>query len=562
MRKITTIEFDGVGKTVIDNAKSRVIVTIVLFSLCFGAVGVRLVDLGLLGGEARAGGLAGELGPTGMARADIMDRNGVLLATDLEAVSLYARPREIMDPAGDAVKLASVLPGLTPAQIEKRLRSSARFVWLKRRLTPAEHDAVNRLGVVGVDFEREIERVYPQSELAAHIIGYTDIDGKGAGGVERYFDERLRDDAAGMPLQLAMDVRVQHALREEIGYAIRHFRGKAGAGIVLDVHTGEIVAMASLPDFNPNDPGRKATNPTYMNRITHGVYEMGSTFKTFTVAMALEHGVVDLKDGYDATHPIRVSRFTINDDHPQARYLTVPEIFMHSSNIGSVKMAMDTGRGVQREFLARLGMLSRPDIELHEVGMPLVPSPWRDINTMTIAYGHGVAVSGLQVASGVATLTNGGIAHPITLLKTDPAYPVGGERVVSEETSRQLQAMMRLVVENGTGRQADVKGYLVGGKTGTAEKPKYGGYSERALITSFVAVFPVTNPRYVVFVMLDEPRGIKETHGFAGAGWNAAPTTGRVIERIAPLLGVAPTMDLKHPLTEQMQQLIRPEVRS
>ncbi|MDA0338404.1 MAG: penicillin-binding transpeptidase domain-containing protein, partial [Proteobacteria bacterium] len=390
MRTITTIEFDGTGKRVIDNAKNRVVVTIVLFSICFLVIAGRLVDLGLLGGEARADHMAGAAA-IGQSRGDIVDRNGVLLATDLDVISIGAERHKVPDPADVAIKIASVLTGIVPSALEQELRAGPGFIWIKRKLAPAEFDAVNRLGIPGLEFRKEVKRVYPQGSLAAHLVGYADIDGKGVGGIERYFEQKPPGAEGGPPLQLAIDVRVQHALRDQISFSISRFGATGGAGLVLDVRTGEVVAMTSLPDFNPNKPGQEVLEKPFMNRITHGVYEMGSTFKTFTVAMALEKGVIKLGDGYDATKPIRISRFTIRDDHPQARWLTVPEIFMYSSNIGSAKMAMDAGACMQRSFLGDLGLLRRPEIELFEVGIPQVPDSWGDISTMTIAYGHGLA---------------------------------------------------------------------------------------------------------------------------------------------------------------------------
>ena len=289
---------------------------------------------------------------------------------------------------------------------------------------------------------------------------------------------------------------------------------------------------------------------------------MGSTFKTFTVAMALETGTVRLRDGYDATRPIKVARYTIHDDHAKGRWLSVPEIYMYSSIIAMAKMALDAGPELQRSFLERLRLLSRPDIELYEVGTPQTPETWRDINTVTVAYGHGIAVSGLQLASAIAAVSSGGMFRPATLVKRDPSVPIAGERVLSEATSAKMQALMRLVVERGTGRRADAKGYLVGGKTGTAEKLRDGRYVKDALLASFVGVFPVHDPRYVIFAMLDEPQGVAETFGFASGGWTAAPVVRHTIIRAAPMLGVKPVEMETHPLTDELLSLLRPEVRS
>ncbi|MFQ5346670.1 MAG: peptidoglycan D,D-transpeptidase FtsI family protein, partial [Rhodothalassiaceae bacterium] len=317
------------------------------------------------------------------------------------------------------------------------------------------------------------------------------------------------------------------------------FRARAGGGLVLDVRTGEILAMASLPDFDPhNRPD--SNDPALFNRMTMGVYELGSVFKTFTIAMALETGTVTLADGYDASEPIRVGRFLIRDDHPQGRYLTIPEIFVHSSNIGAAKLALDVGTDTERRFLDRLGLLRRASIELPEVGRPLLPDHWRELATMTIAYGHGIAVSPLQAATAFAAIVNGGYLTPATLIAKDPGEEVNRVPILSPATSARMRELLRLAVTEGTGRQADVPGYRVGGKTGTAEKPRQGGYAKSALLSSFIGVFPIDDPRYVVFVMLDEPQGTEATFHYASAGWTAAPTVAQIILRTAPLLGVQP----------------------
>jgi cell division protein FtsI (penicillin-binding protein 3) len=311
----------------------------------------------------------------------------------------------------------------------------------------------------------------------------------------------------------------------------------------MDVHSGEVLALTSLPDFSPYEVNASSANQRF-NRATLGVYELGSTFKAFTTAMALEYGVVDLADRYDATKPLKVARFTIRDDHPQNRWLDVPEIFIHSSNIGAAQMARDVGAERQKEFLDRLGMLSPLPLELAENGRPLSPRHWREINTMTIGFGHGIAVTPLHLINGFATLVNGGNRTTPTLLHVadKPAGAQTGERVIARETSDTMRMLMRMVVEGGTGKQAEAEGYLVGGKTGTAEKATVGGYKKNALITTFVGAFPMDAPRYAVLVMLDEPHGNKATHGYAGAGWNAAPVLGRIVAKIAPMLGVMPLL--------------------
>ena len=332
---------------------------------------------------------------------------------------------------------------------------------------------------------------------------------------------------------------MQHVLREELARGGTEFSALGSAGIVLDVHTGEVLAMASLPDFDPNRIP-ESTPEQRFNRSTLGVYEMGSTFKTFTLANALQIGSVRMQDGYDASKPIRVGRFVIRDDHGKGRWLSVQEIFIYSSNIGAAKMALDIGSERQQEFLGRLGLLKAPDIELPEVGAPMLPTPWRRVSTMTVSFGHGIAVSPLQMASGIAALVNGGWKTRPTLVHYQPGDDISRHQVVSPRTSAQMRRLLRLVVERGTGTRAAAPGYLVGGKTGTAEKAGAGGYRSKALISSFVGVFPITEPRYVVLVMLDEPKGTKSTFNFASGGWTAAPIVSSIISRIGPLLGVQP----------------------
>lgn len=558
-----TIRLDGTGKSAIDYARARLLVTGLFFFTCFAVLAGRIITLGVVG-VAEAGPALAHMPAGGDSlRADILDRNGVVLATNLVTASLYANPRKVLDPVDAAAKLVTVFPGLKRAVVEEKLLGSKAFVWLKRKLTPAQQDAVNRLGIPGLAFRDEVKRVYPQGPLLAHVLGHTDLDNHGRAGIEAYLDDRLTGGASAHgPLILSIDARVQHVLRDELGQAMKMFKAKGAAGLIMDVRTGELVAMTSLPDFDPNNPASAVGDKRFVNRVTHGVYEMGSTFKTFTVAMALETGTVRLRDGYDATRPIQVARYTIHDDHAKARWLSVPEIYMYSSNIATAKMALDAGPDLQREFFKRLRLFSRPEIELREVGTPQFPEHWREINTVTAAYGHGIAVSGLQLASAVSAVSNGGLFHPATLVKRDPSVPIAGERVVTQETSAKIQALMRLVVERGTGRRADAEGYMVGGKTGTAEKFRDGQYMKDELLSSFVGVFPSHDPRYVVFAMLDEPQGTKETFGFASAGWTAAPVVRRTIIRAAPMLGVKPVDMDSHPLTDELLALLRPEVRS
>ena len=537
------IRIEGDRKTAIETGRNRLIVAGALFTAAFTVIGIRVVDVSVFSETAEprySRSIAKDEKRTG--RADIVDRNGVLMATSLNTASLYANPRLVLDPEQAALQLATALPDINVKDIEKKLRSNRGFVWLKRHLTPRQQYAVNRLGIPALNFQREERRMYPMGSLAAHALGFTDIDNRGLAGIERYFDKELRTRQEN--LSLSIDVRVQHVMEHELGLAMKKFSAIGAAGLVMDVNTGEVVAMSSLPSFDPNQPG-DIDQDLRFNRTTLGVYEMGSTFKIFTTAMALDAGTVSLGGGYDATDPIRVARFTIRDFHAKKRWLSVPEIFMYSSNIGTVKMALDVGIPGHRNFLSSIGMMKPVAIELSETGAPLAPDRWREINSMTISFGHGLAVSPLHLVAGVSAMVNGGIYRTPTLIRREPTELPAGTRVITADTSAKMRRLMRLVVENGTGRNAAAPGYLVGGKTGTAEKVSGHGYKKKALISSFVAAFPMHKPRYVVLVMLDEAKGIKETFGYATGGWVAAPAVGAIVQRIAPVLGLRPIKDLE-----------------
>ncbi|MGY8956713.1 MAG: peptidoglycan D,D-transpeptidase FtsI family protein [Alphaproteobacteria bacterium] len=532
------IEIESTKKQAIETARTRLLIGGALMAAAFFVVGVRLFDLVVFNeNESQRRAASREIvRPATMSRADIVDRNGVLLATSLSTASLFANPRKISDPASAAARLVEILPDLSEEVIAARLAADKGFVWLRRNLTPTQQFEINRLGIPGFDFEAEERRVYPHGRLAGHIVGFTNIDNAGLAGIEQSMDSAITGNAG--PLKLSIDIRVQQIARQELSDQIDKFKAIGGGAIVLDARTGEVVSMVSLPDFDPNDPAR-APDETRFNRNTLGVYELGSVFKIFNHAIALETGAANMAKSYDATKPIKISRFRISDYHPENRWLTVPEIFKLSSNIGSAKMALDIGSENQRKYLGHLGLLRRTSIELPEQALPMYPARWRDINTMTISYGHGIAVSPLHLVSAVAATVNGGILRPATLVRAK-STETGGVQVFSAETSDNMRRLLRLVVENGTGRNASAPGYLVGGKTGTAEKQVNGRYKRNALISSFVGVFPSTEPRFVVYVMLDEPKGIRESFGYATGGWTAAPVVGGIIQRMAPLFGIAP----------------------
>jgi len=541
----THVKFEGIRRQALETGRNRLLVTGVLFTLAFIVVAVRLVELAVVeqvAEEFQAPRLA-VVSEIPKVRSDIIDRNGVLLATSLPTASLYANPRQILDSKEATQKLVRVFPNINRKKMAEKLSSNKSFVWLKRNLTPKTQFLVNTLGIPGFDFQPTERRVYPHGRLVAHALGLTNIDGRGLSGIEGYFDKALR--GTEKPLELSIDIRVQSVLREELVKAMLEFRAVGAAGLVLDATNGEVRAMISLPDFNPNKP-ITASGVAGFNRVTKGVYEMGSTFKLFTVAMALDTGTARLKDHYDATKPIKISRYKISDYHAKNRWLSVPEIIIYSSNIGAAKMALDVGTLGQKKYLKRFGMLTPARIDLPEIGTPLTPAHWRQINTMTISYGHGISVSPIQLVSGIAALVNGGILYRPRMIKVPKGENITGSRVLSRNTSKKMRGLMRLVVRHGTGRNADVPGYLIGGKTGTSNKTDLrGGYDRSRRMSSFVAAFPMDKPRYVILIMIDEPKGTKRTRGYATGGWVAAPVVANVVKRMAPLLGLKPSQQVE-----------------
>lgn len=537
-RSAELLRLEGHVKAALELGRNRLLVAAALFLFGFLVIVGRLVDVMLLqdGVEPHAAAQPSREA-TEMERADIVDRNGVLLATNLATASVYADPHLISDAPAAAGRLRTVLADLDEDELARKLASDRGFVWIKRNLTPRQQYEVNRLGIPGVSFLREERRVYPHGRTAAHVLGMVGIDNGGLSGIERGLDDRLRRQDE--PVALSLDIRIQDILHEELSRAVESFRAVGATGLFLDARSGEILAILSLPDFDPNDP-ETLNAETAFNRATLGVYEMGSSFKAFTVSMALDTGTVTLQSGYDASQPIRVGHFTISDYHAQNRYLTVPEIIMHSSNIGAAKMALDVGIARQRAYLERFGLLRAPKLELPEIGAPLLPAQWHEISAMTVAYGHGIAVTPIQIANAMAAVVNGGLLHPATLLRKAGAADADGVAVISPETSQKMRWLLRLVVEEGTGKKAATPGYLVGGKTGTAEKNVNGVYRPNSLLSSFVGAFPMNDPRYVVLVIVDEPKGNAESFGYATGGWVAAPVVNRVVSRVAPLLGIKP----------------------
>lgn len=488
--------------------------------------------------------LAGTGADNGVTRADLIARDGSLLATDLATRSLYVDARLVRDPDSLAQRLRDHLPGLDAEKLVGKLNDKSGHFPVKRHLKPEQVLAVHRLGEPSLYFVPDHRRLYPHGRLFAHAVGFTDIDNRALAGAERYFDTQLRRNR-DRPVRLTLDIGMQHALHEELADAMARYQCLGAAGLVLDARTGAIRAMVSLPDLDPNrrpDPNKTRTGNPYFNRVSLGTYEMGSTFKAFTTAIALDSGVADLRAVYDATKPLRIGGYIIRDFHAENRPLSVPEILMHSSNIGAAKMALHVGAERHKAYLADLGLLSPPSLELPEIASPRLPENWGEVYLATIAFGHGVAVTPVQTAAAFGALVNGGVWMAPTLDQTRAGDQDRARRVIRPETSRTMRQLLRLVVEKGTGRQAEADGFLVVGKTGTAEKPadRRRGYDRKRLITSFAAAFPADAPRYVVLVLLDEPKGTAETRNWATAGWNAAPTTGRIIARLGPLAGIGP----------------------
>lgn len=516
-------------------AQVRLMMLMLLFAAAVLAILVRLAVLGVWTEPAAVRGSAAVLVPL---RGDIEDRNGETLARTIDAWTIGVHPdRVIGDKRELAARLAELMPEQSAAFYYARLTAGGPFQYLRRRALPELVSEVNALGEPGIAFSREPERLYPQSQLAAHVLGFLNRDGGGVRGMERVLDGQLTDpQRRGQPVQIALDLRVQAALENELSQAMTSFQAQGAAGLILDVDTGEVLAMVSLPSFNPN----RIEGDVPLNNVTQSVYELGSTFKPIAAATAIDTGVVtSMSRRFDATEPLRIGRFAIRDDHAQNRWLNIPETLVHSSNIATARIAEEMGRERIETMFRKLHFDDRAAIEI-EAGGTLWPSWWGRATTMTTAYGHGIAVTPLHLAQAYAALVNGGIWRPATLLKVAPGHDVPGERVMSEATSARMRDLLRLIVTQGTGHFADAAGYRVGGKTGTAEVAGQDGYSRNKNVSTFAAAFPMDAPRYVVIAMLDSPIGNAQSAGQRTAGWTVAPVVGRVIQRAGPMLGVLP----------------------
>ncbi len=540
-------------------AHGRIMLVLLLFTAATTVMAGRMVWMGVAAGAQSERSASPIPVPR---RADIVDRNGVPLARDIDGYAIAVRRDRLLgDPRELAAKLHVIFPDQSEGYFYKQLTSGGNWNYLRTQALPKEVAAVNALGEVGIEFPRQPDRLYPQRTLAAHLIGFTNRDGHGAQGVERAFDSRLLDaKMRGAPLELALDARVQAALEDELSQGVAEQSAKGAAGLVLDATNGEIIAMASLPTYNPNKLEPIPMPPPVMgkdgrlrpavidcdmsprcNRVVQARYELGSTFKPLAIAAAMDAGVVtDLSKLYDATAPLEIAGRRIHDDHSLGRWINVPEALVHSSNIVTARIADEMGPLPLQKVYRSLEFHGRATLELDERAGTLWPREWSRITNMTVSYGHGIAVTPLHLASAYAALVNGGVWHPTTVLKRKPGEQFASRRVFTEATSARMRQLLRMIVLSGTGRSANAPGYRVGGKTGSAEKPGIGGYAKHSVVATFASAFPMDNPRYVLLVMMDEPKGSARYPGLRTAAFTVAPVVSRFVSRVAPLLAVYP----------------------
>ncbi|MDX2211517.1 MAG: penicillin-binding protein 2 [Sphingopyxis sp.] len=527
----------GIRQKHLVTAQQRLMVLMLMFGAIMLLIAARLMFVGLFDGPARGvGGLHAGI----PARGDIVDRNGMPLARTINAYAIRVDPAKLLnDPDFLAAELVRIFPDMTYASVRAKL-TGGKSTYIRRRALPEQVKAVNAIGEIGFDYPREQDRLYPQLSLASHILGFTNADGRGVMGIEGAFDERLSDAAQrGEPLALSIDARVQAVLESELGSAVTNLEAVGGAGVILDANSGEVLAMASLPTFNSNKVGESALGAR-RNAMTHNLYELGSTFKPITVAAAIDAGTVtSMARRYDATKPVSIAGHQINDVHSQKRWLNVPETLIHSSNITTALIADELGAERMQRVFKQLEFRNRPHIEIKERAKPIWPKSWGRLTNMTVGFGHGIAVTPLHLASAYAALVNGGVWRPATLLRRDGALPKG-RQVFKPSTSARMRQLLRMIVVDGTGKQADAPGFRVGGKTGSAEMPGVGGYNRSSVVATFAAAFPMDNPRYVVVAMIDRPKGNAYSSGQRTAGWTAAPVVRKVVMRAGPMLGVIP----------------------
>ena len=561
-----TIALEGARKARGNLTQARIRWMVLALVLGFGLVGGRLIQLGMVETDSAIEGQARDV--ITATRPPILDRNGLEMAVDIRVPSLFAEPRRIIDVEEAVRKLRTVLPDLDEEWLRNRLTGDKGFVWVQRELSPAIQDRIMRLGIPGIDFITESKRFYPGMSEASHILGSTNIDNQGISGIEKHMDGEdvallqdlgLARGNALAPVELSIDMRVQHVMHEQLLDAMTRYQAIAAAGVMMDIHTGEIIALASIPDFNPNEPATALVKDSF-NRITAGIFEPGSTFKTVTMAAALDAGTVRLTDQFDARYGIRFGRFTIDDFHGKHRILSLPEVYKYSSNVGTIRVMQTMGKEAYRAFLSRMKFDQRVEFELPEMRVPAVPKELSEVGAATASFGHGLSVSPLHLVTAYAAFVNGGNYIAPTLYKRDvaeaePLY----ERVISADASATIRYLMRLnaISSGGSGSQMNkaALGYRVGGKTGTAEKVVDGRYSSNKVTNFFASAFPLDNPRYAMVIMVDEPKAENPQSGTT-AGWNAGTVTGRIVQRVAPMLGIAP--DFSELLD---QQIVPPEAR-
>ena len=482
-------------------------------------------------------------------RGNIFDRNHNLLATTINVSSLSINPHEVLNIDETISKLKVIFPSIDKKTLLKKINSKKHHVNLVREITPKEYIAVLNLGIEGIKVESVNKRIYPNNSLASHVLGNTDIDGKGIAGIEKSFDTNLK---IGENVTLSIHGGIQHILKTNLLEQINKFEAEGGAGIIMDAKNGEIYALASLPDYNANNY-KNITNDKLFNKATKGIYELGSTLKLITAAIAFESGLIKENEVFDVSKPLKISSRTISDFHPLNYAINIPEVIVRSSNIGSAKIAEKFGSSIQLQYLKSLGLMDKLSLEIPETSKPLVRTDAKLLTTMTISYGHGIAITPAHLTSATATIVNGGIKISPTLLI--PTSINNNKRIFSEETSMKMRSIMRLVVSNkyGTAKKAEAPGYLVGGKTGTAEKVSASGrYLKKQNIVAFTAGFPMNNPRFVITVMIDNPKGQKSSFGYRTAGWVVAPVVSKIVSRIAPILGIKPEINESVALTKNL----------
>lgn len=524
----------------------RIKFVLVAFCLIFIAIIIRLCDLSQKDGNKLNRSIYKKVHTKTVlhSRPTIVDRNGNIIAINLKTASLYANPRKVIDTEKAMALLEKAIVINNKDKIANRLNSNRSFVWIRRNLTPKEKYEINKLGIPGFYFKNEERRIYPQNNLFSHILGSVNLDGHGIAGIERYFEQDFEvhsndDFYSDKRPTLSVDIRVQKVVRDELQNVMQEFKAIGASAIVMDANSFEVLSMVSLPDYDLNDIG-KATSNEKFNRSTYGVYEMGSTFKIFNMALGYEFGQLKDNDLFDLSKPLKVDRFTIRDYSLKKNIMDAREVFIYSSNIGTAGIALKSGCEKQRYLLKKLGLLDKLELEITEKGTPLYPRNWGKTSCITMSYGHGIAVTPMHVVTATASIINGGILKKPTFIKADNEDKDNYTRVVSEKTSDKIRKIMRMAVEHGTGKKANVSGYLVGGKTGSADKPKKGKYNTKVNISSFVGAFPMNKPQYVVLVMVDEPIGNERTRGYTTGGYVAAPVVGKIIEKIAPILNISP----------------------